>query len=61
MRIELILESNLAEADTVKLRSSLVKLMKETEYYKRLVISKDREIKKLNSEIAKKNIQIQSL
>ena len=48
LRIELILESDLGMNDAKnKLRKSLVQLLKETEYYKRLLNRKGRDIKKL--------------
>jgi len=52
LRIELILESDLGMNDARdKLRRSLVKLLSETEYYKRLLNRKDRDIKKLEDQL----------
>ena len=44
-----------------KLRRSLVQLLKETEYYKRLLNRKQRDIKKLEDQIEQKHQQVQGL
>ena len=56
LRIELILESDLGINEVRdKLRRSLVQLLKETEYYKRLLNRKQRDIKKLEDQIEQKH------